>query len=405
MTKSSAQIFKRTFFPNVSNSDWNDWRWQLRNRFKSTDALQAILNLSRDELQALGPKDLPVAVTPYYASLLDRDNASQGLRRTVMPAMAERIHSPNENVDPLGEEPYRPVPAIVHRYPDRCLFLVTGYCATYCRYCTRSRLVGDNGEYKVDMKEWERGIAYVSQSPAIRDVLITGGDPLTLSDEKLEWVLSRLRKIPHVEFLRIGTKVPIVLPQRITPALCRMLKKYHPLWMSIHVIHPDELTAESSRACQRLADAGIPLGGHTVLLKGVNDTTETLKELMHRLLKIRVKPYYLFHCDPVSGSAHFRTSVQKGVDLIESLRGHTTGYAVPHYAIDLAGSGGKVALVPEYVVGREGDYLLVKNFRGEIHKYPDSVSLLPPLEKVIPADESPADLLDQRTEAFQTHSS
>jgi lysine 2,3-aminomutase len=372
MLSTRTKEFKRRYFPKVRLADWNNWQWQLRNRFKSKAQLSRILNLSSDETAGLGDDDLSVAINPYYASLLDRDNFSQPLRRTVVPVAGERIHSPGENIDPLGEEPHRPVPAIVHRYPDRCLFLVTGYCGTYCRYCTRSRLVGDNGEYKVNLNEWQKAIDYIAAQPSIRDVLITGGDPLTLSDDKLEWVLSRLKKIPHVEFLRIGTKVPIVLPQRVTPALCRMLKKYHPLYMSVHIIHPDEITPEVKVSCGRLADAGIPLGGHTVLLAGVNDSGEVLKKLMHEQLKIRVKPYYLFHCDPLSGSAHFRTSVQKGVDLISEIRGHTTGYAVPHYAIDLAGQGGKVALVPQYIVGREGDELLVKNFRGDIYRYPDS---------------------------------
>lgn len=369
-----AQAFRTKHFPGVSLKQWNDWQWQFRNRFTTKPQLSRILELSPDEKAALDQSAgrLAVAITPYYASLLDPNNPAQPLRRSVLPATQEFVHSPGENEDPLGEEPYRPVPAIVHRYPDRCLFLVTGFCGTYCRYCTRSRLVGDPTEYKTDLKEWERGLAYIEKTKAIRDVLITGGDPLTLSDERLEWLLLRLRKIEHVEFLRIGTKIPTVLPQRVTTKLGRMLKKYHPLWMSLHVIHPSEVTPEARLACARLADSGIPLGGHTVLLKGVNDDVETMKELMHRLLKTRVKPYYLFHCDPISGSSHLRTTVEAGLEIIQGLRGHTTGYAVPHYAIDLAGAGGKVALVPEYVVGREGDELIVKNYAGELFRYPDA---------------------------------
>ncbi|MEQ1877847.1 MAG: KamA family radical SAM protein [Bdellovibrionia bacterium] len=366
-------------FPGVSLSQWNDWRWQMRNRYTTAKGLESFMKLSDDERAALerhGAR-LPVAVTPYYASLLASEDASQGLRRSVVPVMDEFVHSTGENDDPLGEEPFRPVPAIVHRYPDRCLLLVTGFCGTYCRYCTRSRLVGDPVEFRVDMAAWQKGIDYIAATPAIRDVLITGGDPLTLSDEKLEWILSRLRKIPHVEFLRIGSKIPVVLPQRVTPALARIIKKYHPLYMSIHVIHPLEVTPEMQIACGRLADAGIPLGGHTVLLKGINDDVEVMKTLMHRLLVSRVKPYYLFHCDPISGSKHLRTSVDAGLDIIAGLRGHTTGYAVPHYAIDLAGAGGKVALVPEYVEGRMGDELLVRNYRGDLFRYPDMAERSP----------------------------
>jgi lysine 2,3-aminomutase len=369
----AAQEFRRCHFPDISMSQWNDWQWQMRNRYTTVKGLSSFMKLSRAEIEAMSKHGarLPVAVTPYYASLLDTDDSSQGLRRTVIPVPEEFVHSAGENEDPLGEEPYRPVPAIVHRYPDRCLFLVTGFCGTYCRYCTRSRLVGDPSEYRVDLKEWERGLEYIARTPAIRDVLVTGGDPLTMSDEKLDWVLSRLRKISHVEFLRIGTKVPVVLPQRVTRDLCRTFKKYHPLYMSIHVIHPSEVTEEMRVACGRLADAGIPLGGHTVLLQGVNDNVDVMKELMHKLLLARVKPYYLFHCDPISGSRHLRTPVEKGIEIISGLRGHTTGYAVPHYAIDLAGAGGKVALVPEYVRGREGDELVVRNYRGDEFRYPD----------------------------------
>jgi len=360
-------------FSNITWREWNDWRWQLRNRFKKLEQIEGFLNLTSDERLAIEKKQglLSVAITPYYASLI-QDKVKDPLRKTVLPLGQEAIHSFGETPDPLGEEPHRPVPGVVHRYPDRIIFLVTGFCSVYCRYCTRSRLVGDNGEYRVNPKEWEKAFEYIENHKEIRDVLISGGDPLTLSDDRIEYLLKRLRSIPHVEFIRIGTKVPFVLPQRITPSLCRVLKKYHPVWMSVHVLHPNEVTLESKIACERLANAGVPLGSQTVLLKGVNDQAEVLKKLFHSLLKIRVKPYYLFHCDPISGSAHFRTSVQKGIELIQSLRGHTSGYAIPHYAIDIAGSGGKVALSPEYIQGRDGDYLIVKNYKGEIYNYPDA---------------------------------
>jgi lysine 2,3-aminomutase len=324
-----------------------------------------MLALSRE------PHPLPVAITPYYASLIDRENPSQPIRRTVVPVTGEYFTSPGESEDPLGEEHDSPVPGLVHRYPDRVLFLVTDFCSTYCRYCTRSRIVGGGKGSPVNAAQWEKAMDYIERTPAVRDVLLSGGDPLTLSDEVLEWLISRVRKIPHVELLRIGTKVPVVLPQRITPALVRMLRKYHPLWMSIHFTHPDELTPETNQACERLADGGIPLGSQTVLLTGINDDVETMKRLAHGLLKARVKPYYLYQCDPILGSSHFRTPVEKGLEIIRGLRGYTTGYAVPHYVIDAPGGGGKIPLLPEYLIGRSGDDLLIRNYEGKVFCYPD----------------------------------
>ena len=366
-----SSTFRRRYFSEATSAEWNHWRWQLTNRISNLSQLERVIQLSEDERNALGGNGnlLPLAITPYYASLIDGDNPLQPLRRTVVPVSGEHLRSPGEAEDPLGEDHDSPVPGIVHRYPDRVLFLVTDFCSTNCRYCTRSRMVGHNKAFKKE--QWQRGIDYIKATPVVRDVLLSGGDPLTLSDEKLEWLLSQLRRIPHVELLRIGSKVPVVLPQRITPALTRMLKRYHPLWMSIHCTHPDELTPESSQGCERLADAGIPLGSQTVLLAGINDDVETMKGLMHGLLKMRVKPYYLYQCDPIVGSAHFRTPVEKGLEIIQGLRGHTSGYAVPTYAIDAPGGGGKIPLLPEYVVGREGDYLVLKNYEGRIFRYPD----------------------------------
>lgn len=368
---SHIQKFLKDHFPNATLQDWDDWKWQLRHQFKRADQIHRVLTLDKDERSALERADgFTFGINPYYASLLEHE--SQGpLRRTMMVSPKEWEKGLGEDADPLGEETHRPVPAIVHRYPDRALFLATGTCALYCRYCTRARLVGDPEEYRTEMKEWERGFEYLRRHSEIRDVLITGGDPLTLSDDRLDFILKNLREIPHIEFIRIGTKVPIALPQRITPELCAVLKKYHPLYLSVHVIHPREMTPEVKYACEMLADAGLPLGSQTVLLKGVNDQIATLKTLMHELLKVRVKPYYLFHCDPVQGSSHFRTSVERGLEMIQGLRGHTTGYAVPHYAIDMAGSGGKVAFVPDAIIGRENGFLKVINFRGETHLYPD----------------------------------
>jgi lysine 2,3-aminomutase len=371
----------------VPDRDWNDWHWQARNRLRTLAQLEQVLVLSDDERTALSegvrspglsrpPKggttnvSLPVSITPYYMSLISRDDRSQPLRRTVIPTTAEFDRGLGEADDPLGEEGDSPVPGLVHRYPDRVLRLVTDFCSSYCRYCTRSRMVG-HGSVSPSEARLEQAFEYIRRTPAVRDVLISGGDPLALSDERLDWILGQLRQIPHVEMLRIGTKMPAVLPQRITPELCRMLRKHHPLWMSLHFLHPDECTPESMLACTRLADAGIPLGSQTVLLAGVNDDVETMKRLMHRLLMMRVRPYYLYQCDPISGSAHFRTPVSKGLEIIEGLRGHTTGYAVPNYVIDAPGGGGKIPLQPNYVVGRDGGDLLLRNFRGDMYRYPD----------------------------------
>ncbi len=289
----------------------------------------------------------------------------------MIPVSGEFARTVGEADDPLGEDGHSPVPGLVHRYPDRVLFLVTNFCATYCRYCTRARMVGHSGEYHFNYKQYQRAVDYIGAHPEIRDVLLSGGDPLTMSDDRLEWILSKLQAIPHVEFIRIGTKVPVVLPQRITPALTRMLRRYHPLWMSIHFMHPVEITPEVGRACGRLADAGIPLGSQTVLLRGINDKVETMKQLVHGLLRIRVRPYYLYQCDPISGSSHFRTSVEKGLEMISGLRGHTTGYAVPNFVIDAPGGGGKIPLIPEPMVGRDGDFVLLRNYEGRIFRYPD----------------------------------
>jgi len=373
-TSARTRVFRKTFFPKATNEEWNDWHWQLRNRIRDIDGLSRILQLSDDERDAILRHEgqLPVSITPYYAGLLDAYNPLQPLRRTVVPVTAEFLHANGEADDPLGEDAHSPVPGLVHRYPDRVLFLVTGYCSTYCRYCTRSRMVGNGDGSNFTLGHWEKAIAYIESTPAIRDVLLSGGDPLTLSDEKLEWLLDRLRRIKHVEFLRIGTKAPVVLPQRITPALTRMLRRYHPLWMSIHFTHPDELTPETNQACARLADAGIPLGSQSVLLSGINDSVDVMKRLMHRLLKARVKPYYLYQCDPITGSSHFRTPVNRGIEILHGLRGNTTGYAVPTYVIDAPGGGGKVPLLPQYIEGRDEDGLLITNYEGNTYRYPDS---------------------------------
>jgi len=368
-----AQAFRKRFYPEITTTEWHDWHWQFGNRIKDADTLSQMIWLSQDERHAMGSQggSLPVAITPYYASLLDEFDVFQPLRRMVVPVADECFHTAEEAEDPLGEEHDSPVKGIIHRYPDRVLFLVTDSCATYCRYCTRSRIFGRHQKHLSDIDYWEGAIAYIKENTQIRDVLLSGGDPLTLSDAKLEWLLSRLKQIPHVEILRIGTKVPVVMPQRITTQLTYTLKRFHPLWISIHVNHPDEITPEMSQACLRLVNTGIPLGSQTVLLNKINDDVDTMKRLVQGLLKIRVKPYYLYQCDPIPGSSHFRTSVNTGLNIIKGLRGHTTGYAVPTYVIDAPGGGGKIPLLPEYVIGREGNHLILRNYQERIFHYPD----------------------------------
>jgi lysine 2,3-aminomutase len=273
--------------------------------------------------------------------------------------------------DPCGEDSHSPVPGLVHRYPDRVLFLVTDRCAAYCRYCTRSRLVSNATGYDFH-PEFDKQIEYIRNTPSIRDVLLSGGDALLLSDDKLAYLLGQLRAIKHVEFLRIGTRIPIFLPQRITPALCDMLKKFHPLFISVHSNHPRELTTEVRDALGRLADAGIPLGNQSVLLRDVNDDPVVMKALVQKLLMCRVRPYYIYQCDLISGSAHLRASVQKGLEIMESLRGHTTGYAVPQYVIDAPGGGGKVPISPDYVLSKNSERILIRNFEGKVFEYPEA---------------------------------
>jgi len=377
-SRSRTSIFRRRFYPDINDTQWNDWHWQFANRLRTLEQLDRVFKLTSEERAAFEGEmhSLPVGITPYYASIVDPEDTAHPLRKTVVPLVYERLKAAGEAEDPLDENAMMPVPGLVHRYPDRVLFLVSTVCSAYCRYCTRSRLVGEAGHHQTMSRErWEKCLDYIESHPEIRDVLLSGGDPLVLPDEALQWLLVRLRRIPHVEMIRIGSKAPIVMPQRVTPALTNLLRRYHPLWMSIHVTHPDEITPESSRALNRLADAGIPLGSQTVLLAGVNDTTTTMKRLVHELVKNRVRPYYLYQCDPIVGSSHFRTPVEKGVEIIRSLRGHTSGYAVPTFVIDAPGGGGKVPVSPDYVKGRAGSELMLTNYEGKTFSYPDIKSL------------------------------
>jgi lysine 2,3-aminomutase len=369
----------RGFWSDVSEADWNDWKWQLKHRITNAEQLQKFLpTLTPEEFAGakLANTKLALAITPYFFNLIDPADENCPIRLQVIPKLAESHTAPWEMSDPVGEDSHSPVPGLVHRYPDRVLFLVTDRCAAYCRYCTRSRLVSNASGYDFH-PEFDKQIAYIAAHPEIRDVLLSGGDPLLLSDDKLENLLSRLRAIPHVEFLRIGSRIPTFLPQRITPELCAMLKKFHPLFMSVHSNHPRELTTEVRDALGRLADAGIPLGNQSVLLKHVNDDATVMKALVQKLLMCRVKPYYIYQCDLISGSAHLRTSVRKGIEIMQQLRGHTTGYAVPQYVIDAPGGGGKVPVNPEYVLSHNADRVVLRNYEGKIFEYPEAADGAP----------------------------
>ena len=363
------------YWPEVPSAQWNDWKWQLKNRVTDLAGLEKHLVLTPEERAGviLSGSKLALAVTPHYFNLIERDNPACPIRRQIIPNVGEGYVAPGEFADPCGEDDHMPVPGLVHRYPDRVLFLVTDRCASYCRYCTRSRVVSGAGEQELHT-DFDRAIAYLEQHTEVRDVLLSGGDPLLFSDDKLDALLGRLRAIPHIEFVRIGTRVPVFLPQRITPEFCRMLQKHHPLWMSIHTNHPRELTTEVRDALSMLANHGVPLGNQSVLLAGVNDSLPVMKSLVQKLLRCRVRPYYLYQCDLIQGSAHLRTPVRVGLEIIEGLRGHTSGYAVPQFVIDAPGGGGKVPINPSYVFFHDREKVVFRNFEGRVFEYPEAQS-------------------------------
>ena len=354
----------------VAPEDWNDWRWQLRNRIMSVEELPQIVNVSPEQVKKMEDweKFLRMAITPYYATLLDSDDPEDPCWKRAIPTGAETVVLPEDMRDPLHEDIDSPVPGITHRYPDRILICVTDQCALYCRHCTRRRHAGETdmpaAQWQIDM-----AIEYIRETPQVRDVLLSGGDPLTMSDEHLEDIIRRVREIPHVEVIRIGTNVPVVIPQRITSELIQMLKKYQPLYINTHFNHPKEITPESSRACEMLADGGFPLGNQTVLLKGINDCPLIMKKLVHELLKIRVKPYYIYQCDLSQGIGHFRTSVSKGIEIIEYLRGHTSGLAVPQFIVDAPGGGGKIPVGPTYLISMNDKRVILRNYEGGVYTY------------------------------------
>lgn len=353
----------------IPDEQWNDWRWQLAHRLNTVEELSQIINLTDEELEGLNADDkFRVDVTPYFASLIDLDDPLCPVRRQVIPLGRELQAFEGMMEDSLAEDAHSPVPGLVHRYPDRVLMLITTQCASYCRYCTRSRIVGSSHE-NFNKTDFEAQLDYLRRTPQVRDVLISGGDPLTLAPKTLDTILSGLRAIEHIEIIRIGSRVPVFLPQRITDEFCAMLRQYHPLWMNIHTNHPKEITPELSHALAKLADAGIPLGNQSVLLAGINDSVNIQRELVHKLVCNRVRPYYLYQCDLVKGAGHFRTTVAKGIEIIEGLRGHTSGYAVPTYVVDAPGGGGKIPVMPQYLISQAPGKVVLRNYEGYITTY------------------------------------
>ncbi len=357
-------------FKDVSSEDWNDWRWQMKHDIKDVETLSKVIKLSDQDREDIGKvlKTFRMAITPYYASLIDPENAVCPVRLQAVPRLPETFSDPSDQDDPLHEDVDSPVPGLTHRYPDRVLLLITNICSMNCRHCTRRRLVGFE-DMDMEASNIDKAIEYIAKTPVIRDVLISGGDPLVYSDEKLEGIIARIRAIPHVEIIRLGTRVPVVMPMRITDGLVNMLKKYHPIYVNTHFNHPNEITADAKEACRKLADVGIPLGNQSVLLRDVNDCPVLMKKLVQKLLTIRVKPYYIYQCDLSRGIAHFRTTVSKGIDIIENLRGHTTGMAVPTFVVDAPGGGGKTPVMPSYLITSNEKRVILRNYEGVITTY------------------------------------
>ena len=361
---------RKALFPQVSDEDWNDWHWQVANRIETLEDLKKYISLTPEEEEGVKAclGTLRMAITPYYLSLIDPDDPYDPVRKQAVPTVHELYTAPADLLDPLHEDADSPAPGLTHRYPDRVLLLITDQCSMYCRHCTRRRFAGQN-DAGLPVDQVDQAIEYIRNTPQIRDVLLSGGDALLVSDERLEYIISKLREIPHVEIVRIGSRTPVVLPQRITPALCNMLKKYHPVWLNTHFNHPNEITPESAKACAMLADAGIPLGNQSVLLAGINDCVFTMKKLVNELVKIRVRPYYIYQCDLSMGLEHFRTPVSKGIEIIEGLRGHTSGFCVPTFVVDAPGGGGKTPVMPQYIISQTPKKVILRNYEGVITTY------------------------------------
>jgi len=377
MTPNPFPSRRAPIYADVPDEKWNDWRWQLSHRLNSAEDFEKVLPLTDSERRALNSPGLfRVDITPYFISLIDPDDPRDPVRLQIIPTADEIVPFTGMMEDSLAEDRHSPVPGLVHRYPDRVLMLVTTQCASYCRYCTRSRIVGDPSA-TFSRAEFDMQIEYLKNTPQVRDVLLSGGDPLTLAPKLLDELLGRLREIPHIEIVRIGSRVPVFMPMRVTQELCDTLEKYHPLWLNIHVNHPNEITAELADACARLSKAGIPLGNQSVLLAGINDCVHIQRKLVHDLVRIRVRPYYLYQCDLVEGAGHFRTPVAKGIEIMEGLRGHTSGYAVPTYMIDAPGGGGKIPVGPNYLLSMSDHKVVLRNYEGYVTTYEEPIDYTP----------------------------
>jgi lysine 2,3-aminomutase len=365
-----AESRRKQLFPEVTDEQWNDWKWQVKNRIETLEDLKKYVKLTAEEEEGVRKtlSTLRMAITPYYLSLIDPNDPHDPVRRQCIPTALETHQAAADLLDPLHEDEDSPTPGLTHRYPDRVLFLITDMCSMYCRHCTRRRFAGQT-DNECGPDRIEKALEYIEKTKSVRDVLLSGGDALMVSDKKLEYIISRLRQIPHVEIVRLGTRTPVVCPQRITPELCDMLKKYHPVWINTHFNHPNEVTAESRRACEMLANAGIPLGNQSVLLRGVNDCVHVMKNLVHELVKMRVRPYYIYQCDLSMGLEHFRTPVSKGIEIIEGLRGHTSGFCIPTFVVDAPGGGGKTPVMPQYVISQAPGKVVLRNFEGVITTY------------------------------------
>ncbi|NJK63309.1 MAG: KamA family radical SAM protein [Synechococcaceae cyanobacterium SM2_3_1] len=371
----------------IPDATWHDWQWQLGQRLSSREQLAQILDLTAEEIAGLeADSKFHVDITPYFSSLMDPIDPNCPVRRQIIPLGRELEAFEGMRADSLAEDQHSPVPGLVHRYPDRVLMLVTIHCASYCRFCTRSRIVGDPGmAFRRD--ELEAQLDYLRRTPEVRDVLLSGGDPLTLSTPLLNYLLEQLRSIEHIEVIRIGSRVPAFLPQRITTDLCQMLRQYHPLWINVHFNHPKEITPEAGQALAALADSGVVLGNQTVLLAGINDSVEIQKTLVHKLVRHRVRPYYLYQCDLVRGAGHFRTTVARGLEIMEGLRGHTSGYAVPTYVVDLPDGGGKVPVQPQYMISQSPGKVVLRNYEGLIVAYDEPLDYRPDMISPTPGPE------------------
>jgi lysine 2,3-aminomutase len=377
MSKREFTSRRAPIYRDVPDEQWNSWRWQLSHRLNTVEEIEAVFPLTESERKALrAPNLFRVDITPYFISLIDPQDPNDPVRLQVIPTADEMVPFTAMMADSLSEDAHSPVPGLVHRYPDRVLMLVTTQCASYCRYCTRSRIVGDPAE-QFSRSEFELQLDYLRRTPQVRDVLLSGGDPLVLAPKLLEELLGRLREIEHIEIIRIGSRVPVFLPMRVDDDLCRVLSRYHPLWMNIHVNHPQEISLELADACDRLSRVGVPLGNQSVLLSGVNDCVHIQRQLLHDLVRIRVRPYYLYQCDLVPGSGHFRTPVAKGIEIMEGLRGHTSGYAIPTYVIDAPAGGGKIPVMPNYQISQSDHKVVLRNYEGFVSTYEEPLEYTP----------------------------